>query len=295
MPDIVATFQREIKTVLLNYTRQAPVTHEGRVPTELATCMSMSNAERNTPHQELNAALLGPHYHTKWTFLCQTAVITVSRTISTADVQLEEREEANGMEKMREASHSYRYITTLEIRMDLRVWRRGLKAVIGRLMRPYTSDLDFRLSTYHIVDENAPIFQAAKSFDIHAAQTLFTSGCASPFDQNTSGHSLFDWVFYHLCFSREMSNATQGLKLLNLLVDCGGIPISLANKRQPGNFPWIELATRESIPVENQQIVTKAIRLVFKTCSQNPISNWNVGICMTLKSQRNPIGEVVMQ
>jgi hypothetical protein len=63
----------------------------------------------------------------------------------------------------------------------------------------------------------------------------------------------------------------------------------------PGNFPWIELATRESIPVENQQIVAKAIRLVFKSSSQDPISNWNVGICMTLKSQRNPIGEVVMQ
>lgn len=295
MPDMVATFQRTMERVLQKYINQASGAHEGCAQTELAPCMSIGIAEHDTPRQELNAALLGPHYHTKRKFLCQTSVITVSRTISTADTQLEEREEANGMEKTREADHSYRYITTLEILMDLGLWRRGLKTVIGCSRRPCTSDLDFRLSTYHIVDESAPVFQAAKSFDIETVRTLFTSGHASPFDQNTKGYSLFDWVFWYLCRSYEMNNAIQGLKLLKFLVNCGGVPISLADKPQPGNFPWIEIAMRERIPLENQQIVAEAIRLIFQTSSQDPISNWNVGVCMTLKSQRTPVGEAVRQ
>jgi hypothetical protein len=51
----------------------------------------------------------------------------------------------------------------------------------------------------------------------------------------------------------------------------------------------------ERIPPENQQTVAEVTRLIFQTSSQDPISNWNVGICTTLKSQRTPIGEAVRQ
>jgi hypothetical protein len=150
------------------------------------------------------------------------------------------------------------------------------------LRKPCTPGLDFRLSTYHIVDENAPVFQALKLFDIEAVRTLFTTKQASPFDQTTRGHSLFDLVFCGLCWS---NNAIQGLKLLKFLVNCGGVPNSLSDKRQTGNFPWIEIAMSEDIPSENEQTVAEATRLMFQTSPQDPISDWNVGICMTIKSQ----------
>jgi hypothetical protein len=294
MPDMVSTFQRTMESVLQKYTNQASDAHKGRAQTELVSCTSIDVAERNTPRQELNATLVGPHYHTKRKFLCRTSVITVSRTISIADVQLKEREEGNGMEKTREVDHSYRHITTLEILMDLGLWRRGLRAVIGCPRRPCTSDLDLRLSTYHIVDEKAPVFQAAKLFDIETVRTLFTSGRASPFDQTTQGYSLFDWVFNRLCES-YMDDTIRGLELLKFLFNCGAVPTSLTDKPQPGNFSWIEIALCEGIPLENQQTIAEATRLIFQTSSQDPISNWDVGLCMTLKSQRTPVGEAIRQ
>ncbi|CAM6001972.1 unnamed protein product [Sphagnum balticum] len=166
---------------------------------------------------------------------------------------------------------------------------------MGSSRRPDSSDLDFRLSTYHIVDQNAPIFQAAKSFDIKTVRTLFTSGCASPFDQNTSGNSLFDLVFCGLCRSYARECVIRGLKLLKFLFNFGGVPNSLADKRQIWNLPWVEIAMSESIPQANKQTVAEATRLVFQASSQDPISNWNVGICMALKFQRTPIGEAVRQ
>jgi hypothetical protein len=86
------------------------------------------------------------------------------------------------------------------------------------------SDLDIRLSTFHIVDNNAPVFQAARSFDIETVRTLFTSGRASPFDQDTWGKSLFDLVFFYLCTSFKLKEAIRGLELLNFLVNCGVEP-----------------------------------------------------------------------
>jgi hypothetical protein len=295
MPDMVATVERTMERALQKYTNQVSGSHGGRAQLEPVRCMSIDMAEHNIPRQELNTALLRPHYHTKQKFLCRTSVITVSKTISIPNMQLEEREEANGVEKTREVDHSYYYITHLDILFDLGLWRRGLKAVIGNSRRSCTPGLDFRLSTYHIVDENAPVFQAAESLDIETVRTLFTSGHASPFDQNTSGNSLFDWVFCRLCRTYNTNDAIRGLKLLKFLFTCGGVPNSLANKRQRGNFPWIELAMSETIPPGNQQTVAEAMRLIFQTSSQDPISNWDVGICITLKSQRTPIGEAVRQ
>jgi hypothetical protein len=92
-----------------------------------------------------------------------------------------------------------------------------------------------------------------------------------------------------------MNGAIRGLKLLKFLFSCGGVPNSLADKLQRGNFPWIEIAMFEGIPPENQQTVAEATRLILQTSSQDPISNWDVGICMTLNSQRTPIGEAVRQ
>jgi hypothetical protein len=294
-PDMVATFERIMETVLQKYKIQASNAHERRLKTEPVRCMGIGMAEQNTPCQELNAALLGAHYDTTLKFLCRTSVITISRTLSIANMLLEEREEANGVEKTREVDHSYRYITTLEILVNLGFWRRGLKAVIGSSRRPYTSDLDFRLSTYHIVDQNAPIFQAARIFDIDTVRTLFTSGRASPFDQNISGNSLFDLVFCRLCDLCNREDAIRGLKLLKFLVNCGGVPKSLADKPQAGNFSWVETAMFDYIPEESQPIVAEATRLIFQASCQDPICNWNVGICMTLKSQRTPIGEAIVQ
>jgi hypothetical protein len=230
MPDIVATFERTMERVLQKYTNQGSDSHGGRAQIEPVRCTSIDMAEHNTPRQELNAALLRPHYHTKLKFLCRTSIITVSRTISIPDMQLEEREEANGVEKTREVDHSYRYIIHLEILFDLGFWRRGLKAVIGSSRRSCTPGLDFGLSTYYIVDENAPVFQAAESFDIETVRILFTSGHASPFDQNTSGNSLFDRVFCRLCYSYNINDAIRGLKLLKFLFNCGGAPNSLGDK-----------------------------------------------------------------
>lgn len=194
-------------------------------------------AEHNTPGQQLNASLRGTHYHAKRKFLCRTPVITISRTISTADAQLKEREEANSVEKSRELGHLYRYITTLEVLVDFGLWRRGLKVVMGSSMRACPTDLDFRLSTYHIVDENALVFQAAKAFDIATVRTLFASGHASPFDQNTRGQSLFDWVFCRLCHSRDTDEAIRGLEMLKFIFKCGGAPMSLTDQVQAGGFP----------------------------------------------------------
>lgn len=295
MLDTVATFEKAMERVLEKQINQAPSAHKGRVKPELVTRMSAAIAERNTPHQDLDAALLSLHYHTKQKFLCQTPLVTVSRTTSTANVQLEEREDLNKIENTTETDRSYRHISTLEILMDLGLWRLGLKAVVGYPRRPHISDLDFRLSTYHIVDEDATIFQAAKIFDIETVRRLFTSGCASPFDQTTSGYSLFDWAFAYLCISEEINNTVQGLELLKFLIHCGSRPTSLANKRQAGNFTWVEQAMRELNPVENQQTVAEAIRLMFQTSSQNPISKWDVGICMTLKSQRTVVSEAITQ
>lgn len=51
----------------------------------------------------------------------------------------------------------------------------------------------------------------------------------------------------------------------------------------------------ELIGRETQQTVAEAMRLLFQTSAQDPISSWNVGICLTLKSLRTPVGEALRQ
>ena len=182
------------------------------------------------------------------------------------------------MHKTRKVDHSYGYIIHLDILFDLGLWRRGLKVVIGSSRRSYTPCSDFRLSTYHNVDGNAPVFQATESFDIETVRTLFTSGHASPFDQNTNGNSLFDLVFCSLCQSYNKNDAIRGLNLLKLLSNCGSVPNSLADKKQSGNFPWIEIAMFEMNPPENQQTVAEATRLIFETSSHDPIFQLGRGV-----------------
>ena len=293
--DLEAAFERTMERVLQKYTVPASVSHGRRAGTGIVPCMSIDTAEHGTPHRELNVALQGPHYRTERKFLCQNSVITVSKTTSASGVQFWESKGEESTEKAQASDHSYHYITAFEILINLGFWRRGLKAVMGRSKTPRTPNLDFRLSTYHIVDENAPVFQAVGSFDTETVRDLFSSGRASPFDQNTEGYSLFDWVVYRLCGSLQSKDAIKGLELLKFIHSCGGMPVSLGGKSLPGNFPWIETAMKEGIPLEIQQILAEAIRLFFQTSSQDPISNWNVGICMTLTSQRSPVAEIVRQ
>ena len=151
MPDMEATFERIMERVLRKHTNQASHAHEICTQVEHGPHVSINIAERDNPRSKLNAALCGPHYYTERKFLCRSSPMTMSKTTSTANVQPKERENTNGIEKAREADHSYREITTFEILMDLGLWRRGLKVVIGRPMRPYAYNLDFRLTTYHIV------------------------------------------------------------------------------------------------------------------------------------------------
>ena len=90
LPDMVTKFERTMERVLQKYANQVSTSHGVLAQIESVRCMSNGMAEHNTPNQELNAALPRPHHHTKLDFLCRTSVLTVSRTTSIPNMQLEE-------------------------------------------------------------------------------------------------------------------------------------------------------------------------------------------------------------
>lgn len=291
-PRIVATVQRAMKDVLQEHAFRI---HQTEPTPERGSCLSISVAECDMPHRGFNKVRRGPHYHSKRELLCKNSLITILKTTSTADADNEENEQVNEIELAKVAGSSYRTITTFDVLLDLGFWRRGLKAVMGQSRESYTPGLDFCLRTYHIVDLNAPIFEAAEAFDIETVRTLFSSRQASPFDQSTQGWSLFDYAFQCLCMAQRLGDASKGLRFLKFLISCGGMPTSLGDKYGAGSFPWIEDVLKEGIPLEVRQALVDAMRLVFKTSSEDPISKWDVGICFTLKSQKTPMGEIIKQ
>ena len=219
---------------------------------------------------------------------------------------------------------SFRFISTYEVRIDLGLWRYGLRVLRRPSKTAYTPGLDLHISTYHIVELTSPVFEAARRFDIETVRTLFASGYATPFDQEPSGYSLFDWTFSWLINPRNSRDALLGLDLLKFILSCGGRPTSLADKRQPSvsymNFnrmsldkekyihflryhtytgmSWIEKVlhniNQRRLPKE-QTVLVDAIRLLFQTSPQDPLSNWDVGFCITLESQNLPTAEIIKQ
>jgi len=284
-PYMVAEVERAMEKMLQKHSFRSQETP----PAENTSCISVRVAERSTPGQELNAALRGSHYHSKQELVCQNPLLTISRTTSTAKVQLAQSEDTDGTENSK--GSSYDSITTYEVRVNLGLWRRGWRAVIAHTRSAYMPGRDFRLRTHNIVEDDAPVFQAAREFDIETVRALFLSGKASLFDQNSQGISLFDQAGDELCSTMGLDKAVRGLNFLKFILDHGGSNFAIDSTKIAARL--LSLSVWVSLDVG--QVLTDALRLMSEASPNNTISTFLIAMRLTLKSERTPVGEFVRQ
>lgn len=278
-PYVVAGVEMAMEKVLQKHTFRAQESPRS----EGTSCISVRVAERGIPHRQLDAARRGSHYHSRREFLCQNPLIKICKTTSTAKSRLAEVEDIDGTESTAETVPSYDTITTYEVSVNLGLWRRGLKAVAGRLRNAYSPVPDFRLTTYYIVDQNAPVCQAAGKYDIGTARMLFSSGSASPFDQLPWGDTLFDIAFASLSVAPGgKDNAVKGLNFLKFILVCGGGPNTFVNLGA-----ILELST-VIIPFDRMKIFVDVLWLALEASTTDPTAHWNIAHYVTLKSERTP-------